>query len=170
LGEAIISFGKQTDVSLPEDRNQGCTIIGKFMQGSKAGGKGLTRRLVTDPGELAVLVRDTRINGTMVGAPQRCLLGHILTCYDSTELQYLHLMASILGYAHINLITMLKRFEPDEVVRVATDSLYIQKSALHSLDSVKANVPPSKDKGTPEERPNRPKRCPTLPCRIMRIR
>ena len=70
VGEAMISLGKQTDVWLPEDLNQGCAIIGKFTQGSKAGGKRLTRRLVTDPGELAFLVRDTRVSGTLVGAPQ----------------------------------------------------------------------------------------------------
>ena len=53
----------------------------------------------------------------------------------------------MLGYAHINLISMLKRFEPEEVVRVATDSLYIQKSALHKLEGVKAYSPPkSKEK------------------------
>lgn len=125
VGEAIISLGKQTDVWLPEDRDQGCAIISKFRQGSKARGKRLTRRLVTDPGELAFLERDTLMNGTLVGAPQRCPLGHILTFYESAQPQYLQLRASKLEYAHINLITMLKRFEPDEVVRVATDSLYV---------------------------------------------
>lgn len=138
--EAISSFSKQTDAWLPEDRDQGCAIIGKFTQGSKARGKRLTRRLVTDPGELAFLVRDTLMNGTLVGAPQRYPLGHIFTFYDSTQPQYLHLRASMLGYAHINLITVLKRFEPDEVVRVATDSLYVRKSALHRLDGVDAYV------------------------------
>ena len=99
-GEAIISLGKQTDVWLPEDRDQGCAIIGKFTQGSKARGKRLTRRLVTDPGELAFLVRDTLMNGTLVGAPQRYPLGHIFTFYDSTQPQYLHLRASMLGYSY----------------------------------------------------------------------
>ena len=47
----------------------------------------------------------------------------------------------MLGYSHINLITMLKRFEPDEVVRAATDSLYVRKSALLRLDGVEAYVP-----------------------------
>ena len=39
----------------------------------------------------------------------------------------------MLGYTHINLKLMLKR--------VATDSLYIQKSMLHKLESVEAYVP-----------------------------
>ena len=48
----------------------------------------------------------------------------------------------MLAYAHINLLSMLQRFEPDEAVRVATDSIYVQKSALHKLESVKAYVAP----------------------------
>ena len=147
VGEAIVSFGKQTEVWLPEDRNQGCSIIGKFTQGSKADGKRLTRRLVTDRRELDFLVRDNHKNGTLVGAPEKCLLGYILTYYDGDQPQYAHLRASMLGYAHINLISMLKRFEPEEVVRVATDSLYIQKSALHRLEGAKAySMPKSGEK------------------------
>ena len=57
--EAIISFENQTEVWLPESRDQACSVIGKFTQGSKADGKRLTRRLVTDRGELDYLVRDT---------------------------------------------------------------------------------------------------------------
>ena len=37
----------------------------------------------------------------------------------------------MLAYAHINLLSMLSRFTPDEVVQVATDSIYVRKSALH---------------------------------------
>ena len=77
--EAVISFENQTEVWLPESRDQGCSVIGKFTQGAKADGKRLTRRLVTDRGELDYLVRDTRQSGTSVGAPERCPLGHILT-------------------------------------------------------------------------------------------
>ena len=77
--EAIISFEKQTEVWLPEERNQGCSIIGKFTQGSKADGKKLNRRLEIDQGELDFLVRDTRQSGTLVEAPSRCPLGWILT-------------------------------------------------------------------------------------------
>ena len=80
--EAIVAFEKQTDVWLPEDRDQGCSVIGKFTQGSKADGKRLTRRLVTDEGELDYLVRDTRQSSILVGAPMKCVLGHILTYYD----------------------------------------------------------------------------------------
>ena len=140
--EAIVAFEKQTDIWLPKDRHQGCSIIGKFTQGSKADGKRLTRRLVTDPGELDFLVRDTRQNGTLVGAPERCPLGHVLTYYDGSQPQYAHLRASALAYAHINFLSMLSRFTPGEVVRVATDSIYVQKLALRKLQGVEAFVPP----------------------------
>ncbi|MEW8689116.1 MAG: hypothetical protein AB2556_25120 [Candidatus Thiodiazotropha sp.] len=41
--EAIISLKTQNDVWLPESRDQACSVIGKFTQGSKAGEKSLTR-------------------------------------------------------------------------------------------------------------------------------
>ena len=128
---------KVREVWLPESRDQACSVIGKFTQGAKADGKRLTRRLVTDRGALDYLVRDTRQSGTLVGAPERCPLGHILTYYDGSQPQYAHLRASMLAYA--NLLSMLQRFEPDEAVRVATDSIYVRKSALH-----KAFVAPKK--------------------------
>jgi len=48
----------------------------------------------------------------------------------------------MLAYAHINLLTMLSKFEPDEVTSVATDSIYIQKTSLHKLEGVEAYVSP----------------------------
>ncbi|MEW8688028.1 MAG: hypothetical protein AB2556_19630, partial [Candidatus Thiodiazotropha sp.] len=119
-----------------EDRDQGCSVIGKFTQGAKADGKRLTRRLVTDQGEIDFLVRDTRQSGTLVGAPERCPQGYVLTYYDGSQPHYTHLRASMLAYAHINLINMLSRFEPDEAVRVATDSIYVKKTALCKLEGV----------------------------------
>ncbi|MEW8689189.1 MAG: hypothetical protein AB2556_25485, partial [Candidatus Thiodiazotropha sp.] len=121
-----------------------------FTQGSKADGKRLTRRLVTDQGELDYLVRDTylsgtfytRLSGTLVGAPMKCELGHILTYYYGSQPQFTHLQASMLAYAHINLLSMLSRFEPDDAVRMATDSLYIWKTALHRLDGVESYIAP----------------------------
>ena len=142
--EAIISFENQTEVWLPESRHQGFSVIGKFTQGSKADGKRLTRRLVTDRGELDYLVRDTRLSGTLFGAPMKCKLGHILTYYEGSQPQFTHLRASMLSYAHINLLSTLQRFEPDEAVRVATDSINVRKSAIHKLEGVKAYVAPKK--------------------------
>ena len=109
-----------------------------------ADGKRLTRRLVIDQGELVFLVRDKRQSGTLVGAPQKCPMGHILTYYDGSQPQYTHLRASMLAYAHINLLSMLSRFTPDEAVRVATDSIYVRKSALKRLEGVEAFKPMKK--------------------------
>ena len=83
----------------------------------------------------------TRQSGTLVGAPQKCSLGHILTYYDGSQPQYTHLRASMLAYAHINLLSMLSRFKPDEAVRVTTDSIYVRTSALRRLEGVEAFIP-----------------------------
>ncbi|MEW8686006.1 MAG: hypothetical protein AB2556_09375 [Candidatus Thiodiazotropha sp.] len=40
IREAIIAFATQKDVWLPESRDQACSVIGKFTQGSKADEKG----------------------------------------------------------------------------------------------------------------------------------
>ena len=146
--EVILAFKTQKEVWLPNSRDQACSVIGKFTQGSKGDGKRLTRRLVRDEGELDYLIRDTRHSGTLVGAPERCPLGWVITYYDGSQPQYTHLRASMLAYAHINMIEMLRRFTSDEVVRVATDSVYIQKDALHKLKGVEAYVP--LDAPTPE--------------------
>ena len=68
--EAIVSFRRQTEVWLPHGRDEACSVIGKFTQGSVADGKRLTRRLVIDQGELYFQVRDTRQSGVLVGAPK----------------------------------------------------------------------------------------------------
>ena len=47
----------------------------------------------------------------------------------------------MLAYADINLLSMLSRFEPDEAVRVATDSIYVKKMALCKLEGVGAYNP-----------------------------
>ena len=142
VAEAIVALEKQTEVWLPDSRDQACSVIGKFTQGAKADGKRLTRRLVTDQGELDFLVRDTRQSGTLVGAPERCPAGWVLTYYDGSQPQFAHLRASMLAYAHINLLEMLRRFTPEGAVRVATDSIYVKKTALHKLDGVEAYVAP----------------------------
>ncbi|KAK3746657.1 hypothetical protein RRG08_039082 [Elysia crispata] len=142
VAEAIVAFKKQTEVWLPDSRDQACSVIGKFTQGAKADGRRLTRRLVTDQGELDFLVSDCRQSGTLVGAPEQCPVGWILTYYDGSQPQFAHLRASMLAYAHINLLEMLRRFAPSEAVRVATDSIYMKKTALHKLYGVEAYIAP----------------------------
>ena len=70
--EAIVSFGRQTEVWFPDGKDEACSVIGKFTQGSVADGKRLTRWLVIDQGELDLLVCDTRQSGTLVGAAHKC--------------------------------------------------------------------------------------------------
>ena len=142
VAEAIVAFKKQTEVWLPDSRDQACSVIEKFTQGAKADGRRLTRRLVTDQGELDFLVSDCRQSGTLVGAPEQCPVGWILTYYDGSQPQFAHLRASMLAYAHINLLEMLRRFAPSEAVRVATDSIYMKKTALHKLYGVEAYIAP----------------------------
>ncbi|MEW8686488.1 MAG: hypothetical protein AB2556_11810, partial [Candidatus Thiodiazotropha sp.] len=57
-----------------------------------------------DRGEFDFLVRDTRLSGTLDGAPMKCELGHILTYYDGSQPQFTYLRVSMLAYAHINLL------------------------------------------------------------------
>ena len=47
----------------------------------------------------------------------------------------------VLGGQRVNVISVLERFELDRVVQVGTESLYIQKRALHKLEGVDAYIP-----------------------------
>ncbi|CAG8838656.1 17699_t:CDS:10, partial [Gigaspora margarita] len=137
VGEVIISLTKQTKVWLPNNRDISCAIIGKFIQGSKIDEKRLTHRLVTDEDELDFLIKDCTNAGTFAGR-EKCPLGFILTYYKGHQPQYTHLRASMLAYAHINLLKMLRRFKPNKVVRITTDSIYVRKEALYKIKNVSA--------------------------------
>src|SRR5438046_5326080 len=125
IGEAIISLTKQTKIWLPKNRDISCTIIGKFTQGNKVEEKHLTHRVVIDEGELDFLIQDCIKEGTYAGS-DKCSLRHILTYYEGHQPQYTHLQASMLAYAHINLLEMLQRFSFNEVVRIETEYIYIR--------------------------------------------
>ncbi|CAG8553894.1 12053_t:CDS:10, partial [Racocetra fulgida] len=99
--------------------------------------KRLTHRLVMDEGKLDFLIKDCTDAGTFAGR-ERCPLGFILTYFEGHQPQYTHLQASMLAYAHINLLEMLWRFDPNEVVRIATDSIYVQKEALYKIENILA--------------------------------
>ena len=139
IGEAIISLTKQTKVWLLKNRDISCAIIGKFTQGSKVEEKCLTHQLVIDEGELDFLIQDCVKEGTYASS-DKCPLGHILTYYERHQPQYTHLRASMLAYAHINLLEMLRRFSSNEVVRIATDSIYIQKEALYKIENASSKL------------------------------
>ena len=68
MGEAITSFGKQTVIWLTKGPDADFSIIGKFTQGTRAGGNRLTLRFMTDPGELDFLLNETRKSGVLFGA------------------------------------------------------------------------------------------------------
>ncbi|CAG8734437.1 46045_t:CDS:2 [Gigaspora margarita] len=97
---------------------------GKFTQGNKVEEKRLTHWVVIDESELDFLIQDCIKEGIYAGS-NKCPLGHILTYYKGHQPQYIHLRASMLAYAHINLLEMLQRFGPNKVVRITTDSIYI---------------------------------------------
>ncbi|CAG8645838.1 9023_t:CDS:2, partial [Racocetra persica] len=137
IGEAIISLTKQTKVWLPKNQDISCAIIGNFTQENKVEEKRLTHWVVIDEGELDFLIQDCIKEETYTGS-NKCPLGHILTYYEGYQPQYTHLRASILAYVYINLLEMLQRFGPNEVVRIATDSIYIRREALYKIKNVSA--------------------------------
>ena len=128
--EAIVTFGRQTEVWLPDGRDEACSIIGKFTQGSLADGKRLTRRLIID--------RGSSISWSVTHGKVAPWWEHPKSALWDISSRIMMvpspLRASMLAYTHINLLSMLSRFTPDEAVRVATDSIYVRKSALKRID------------------------------------
>ncbi|RHZ52865.1 hypothetical protein Glove_456g39 [Diversispora epigaea] len=141
--ENISGFAQQIKVWLPKNRDVSCAIIGKFTQGDKIDEKRLTHRLVTDEGELDFLIKDCTDAGTFADR-EKCPLGFILTYYEGHQFQYIHLRASMIPIfvhstsAYINLLEMLRRFDPNEIVRIVTDSIYVQKEAFYKIENVPA--------------------------------
>ena len=129
--EAILCHGDKTQW-LPEDNHAARIVIGKFTQGARAGEKHMQRRLVTDDEELNFLIKKAHEENTMVRV-EDFSEGKVLCYYHDYRAQYYHLRASMLSYAHINLLTMLLRFDKDDVPRVATDSLYIRPEVLEKM-------------------------------------
>ena len=130
--EAILCHGDNTQW-LPEDNHAARIVIGKFTQGARAGEKYMQRRLITDEEELNFLIKKAHAENTMVRTDDFGGDGKVLCYYNNHRAQYYHLRASMLAYAHINLLTMLLRFDKDDVPRVATDSLYIRPEVLEKM-------------------------------------
>ncbi|CAG8502136.1 12372_t:CDS:10 [Cetraspora pellucida] len=93
--------------------------------------------LETDKGELDFLIKDCTDAGTFAER-ERYLLEFILTYFEGHQPQYTHLQASILAYAHINLLKMLRKFDSNEVIRIATNSIYVQKETLYKIKNIPA--------------------------------
>ena len=56
----------------------------------------------------------------------------------------------MLGYANINLLSILTRFRPNEVPKVAVDGIYVQKTALCKLKGVETYVAPDEHPELPQ--------------------
>lgn len=136
VAEAIVAIKKQTDVWLPIKKDIARIVIGKFTAGARCDGKRMTRRWVLHQAELDYLVRDLRQTNSLVGYDQAPGGGYVITYYDGSQPPFTHLRASMLGYWAINLVAMLERFEPHQIHRVATDSLYIAPEHLSRLEGV----------------------------------
>ena len=109
----------QKHILLPDDRNVGCAIIGNLIQGTKAEGRRIARRLVTDEGELKFLIRDTRQADVPLAMFSRTMtVSRTMTCCI-----YAPLGKHAFIYAHTNVIAMMNRFTSMHVARVATDSV-----------------------------------------------
>ena len=138
---------------MPDDKEMSRILIGKFTQGSSNGYKRMTRRWVQTKAEVDFLVRDLRETNDLVGYDRVPVIldetnfdmedemetdanGYVVTYYEGYQAQYTHLRASMLGYVSINLISMLQRFQPEDIRRVATDSLYLSPALVRNLEDV----------------------------------
>ena len=151
--EAIVSLSTQKEVWLPDDKEMSRILIGKFTQGSSNGYKRMTRRWVQSKAEVDFPVRDLRETNDLVGYDRVPVIldetnfdmedeteadanGYVVSYYEGYQAQYTHLRASMLGYVSINLISMLQRFQPEDIRRVATDSLYLSPALVRNLEDV----------------------------------
>ena len=113
-----------------EAKDLGRRIIGKFTQGGKkCDYKRYSSRLIMDNTEYDFVIADAVSKNIYVDRKDAFLsdgtkLGTVVTYSDGYRSPYTHLRSSMLGYACINLFSMINRF-PDTAVRVAVDSFYI---------------------------------------------
>ena len=118
-------------------------IIGKFTQGGKnCDYKRYSSRLIMDSVEYDFVIKDAVSKNIYVDREDAFLsdgtkLGTIVTYSDGYKPLYAHLRSSLLGYASINLFSMINRF-PDTAVMVSTDSFYI--NAKHRDAVTRAGV------------------------------
>ncbi|CAG8718664.1 17759_t:CDS:2 [Cetraspora pellucida] len=88
-------------------------------------------------GELDFLIKDCTDAGTFARR-KKYPLRFILTYYKEHQPQYTYLQVLMLAYVYINLLEMLQRFDPNKVIRIATDSIYVQKEALYKIENILA--------------------------------
>ena len=93
-----------------------------------------------DDAELNFIIADTTTKNTFISRNTAFLsngtkLGTIVNYSDGESPQYTHLRSSMLAYVSINLLSMKNKIS-QFVVRIATDSFYINKKHSHILDEL----------------------------------
>lgn len=137
--EYIIDWSKKVfNQRNSEAKDLGRRIIGKFTQGGKNSDyKRQSSRLIIDDAEYDFVIKDAVAKNKYINCKTAFLsngtkLGTVITYSDGDSSPYTHLRASMLGYASINLLSMINRF-PDTAVRVAIDSMYIDKKYINDV-------------------------------------
>ncbi len=137
--EYIIDWSKKIfNQRNSEAKNLGRRIIGKFTQGGKNFDyQRRSSRLIIDDAEYDFIIKDTitknkYANRETAFLSNRTKLGTVVTYSDGNSSAYPHLRASMLGYASINLFSMINRF-PNTADRVAIDSMYIDIKYINEV-------------------------------------
>ena len=137
--EFIIDWSKRVyNQRNSEAKELGRRIIGKFTQGGKkCDYKRYCSRLIMDSVEYDFVIADAVSKNMYVDRKDALLsdgtkLGTVVTYSEGYSPPYAHLRSSMLGYAAINLFSMINRF-PDTAVRVATDSFYISAKNINEV-------------------------------------
>lgn len=142
--DAILCESSYT-VLLPEDNHEARIVIGKFTQGAKFGSKYMHMRLVFDKAEADFVRKKTmeddtfcRMDSMEAQYSEDVAMTYdtpmwVVSFYATPRGQYHHLRASMLAYEHINLLSMLQRFDVNEIPHVATDSIYLTQESLDKI-------------------------------------
>ena len=113
-------------------------MIGKFTTRGRFYNAKYSSRLITDSAEYDFVIKNLTTTNMYVTLRDAFLsngkrFGTIVTYIDGENAQYTHLRSSMLAYTTINLFSMINRF-PDIAVRVATDSMHIQKKHIKDVE------------------------------------
>jgi len=137
--EYIIDWSKKIlNQRNSEAKDLGRRIIGKFTQGGKNFDyQRQSSRLIIDDAEYDFVIKDAVAKNIYANCKTAFLsngtkLGTVVTYSDGDSSAYPHLRASMLGYASINLFSMINRF-PNTAVRDTIDSMYIDSKYINEV-------------------------------------
>ena len=121
LSEVVYSVGTKPSIRFPFDRDRAVRFVGKC---ARRGDE--SSILVRDPNEAAYLIN-------VLGGADRLLNFedaadvHLIQYKDGKpRTQWFHIRAFVLAYTNIGVWRMLRRFPPEDVLRVCTDALYVK--------------------------------------------